>query len=74
MYGPRWKAKSLAVKRAAGFQCQYVYKNGTRCKSNTLLNTHHYTYDRFGAERGSDLVCLCRVHHMKVHGRLPHGR
>lgn len=71
MYGDKWKARSLAVKRAANFQCEYVYSDGKRCAVSVLLNTHHVTYERFGHERGTDLVCLCRLHHMKVHGLLP---
>lgn len=74
MYGKTWREKSTAVKRCAGFRCEYVYKDGRRCMSTVLLDCHHMTYKRLRAERGSDLVCLCRVHHMKVHGRLKHGR
>lgn len=69
-YGKKWPAKSCAAKRAAGFRCEYVYRTGQRCNSSVLLNTHHKTYDRMGKEKGSDLICLCRVHHLKVHGRL----
>ena len=71
VYGNNWKHKALAAKRVAGFRCQYVYKDGTRCMSNVLLDCHHITYKRLRSERGSDLLCLCRVHHMKAHGRLP---
>ena len=70
MYGSKWVQRSFAVKRAAGFRCEYVYSDGVRCRSNAMLNSHHTTYDRLGRERGSDLVCLCRFHHMKVHGRV----
>jgi hypothetical protein len=74
VYGPNWKSKSYAVKRAAGFRCEYVYSNGQRCRATSMLESHHTTYERLGRERGSDLVCLCRFHHMKVHGRLPRAR
>ena len=74
MYGERWHAKALAVKRAAGFRCEYVYKDGSRCQCTRLLDCHHVTYRRFRCERGSDLVCLCRMHHAKIHGKLGGNR
>ena len=73
MYGNKWIEKAHGVKVAAGSRCQFVYRDGSRCESRSFLQAHHLTYDRLQCERPSDLVCLCRLHHMKVHGRLPNA-
>lgn len=74
MYGRNWTEKATAVKRAAGFRCEYIYSDGSRCQCTVTLQCHHETYSRFLNERGSDLTCLCQVHHLKVHGRLGSSR
>jgi hypothetical protein len=52
----------------AGWQCQNIYEDGTRCHMTTDLQVHHLTYDRYGCERIEDLVVLCGTHHMMIHG------
>ena len=73
MYGNKWREKAYGVKVAAGFQCEFIYRDGSRCGRRSFLEAHHVTYERLRRERPSDLLCLCRLHHMKVHGRLPNA-
>lgn len=42
------------------------------CQS-AVVDIHHKTYDRLGAERLTDLVPLCRKHHDRVHERVGEG-
>ena len=37
------------------------------CKGTTNLQVHHLTYKRFGKEKLSDLVVLCKKCHEKTH-------
>jgi hypothetical protein len=69
-YGSNWQHTAFAIKQRAGMQCEYVYSNGKRCTQSRTLECHHMTYERFGKEASLDLVCLCRLHHKKIHGRL----
>ena len=59
-----WKERSLLVKRYNGMKC-------CKCHSGPMdhwkLNAHHLTYERIGAERFDDLICLCWRCHKKVH-------
>jgi hypothetical protein len=69
-YGNRWPETAAAVKQRAGMQCEYVYSTGRRCTQTRTLECHHVSYERFGKESPFDLVCLCRLHHKKIHGRI----
>jgi len=44
------------------------------CASTASLNIHHITYKRLGNERLSDVVCLCRNCHTKLHDILGYDR
>jgi 5-methylcytosine-specific restriction endonuclease McrA len=68
-YGPDWAAKSLAVKRRAGFQCERILADGTRCPVKGRLEAHHITYENFGAEGFADLVAVCSKCHDAIHNR-----
>lgn len=61
---PQWQKRRLEVMQAAGFRCQ-------RCRSSEeTLNVHHISYlkDRKPWEYDdSELMCLCRGCHEKVH-------
>ena len=46
-----WRLRKLALQRA-GYQCE-------RCAARTMLNVHHRTYQRLGAEYLNDLEVLC---------------
>ncbi len=61
-----WKAKAAAAKKAAGMRCQVCNA------ADTILDTHHRTYERIGNERPEDLIVLCRDCHALFHenGRL----
>lgn len=57
-----WKERSAERMRAANYTCQ-------ECgASDTLLNTHHLTYERLGDELDEDLIVLCRDCHRSKHG------
>lgn len=47
--------------RQAGFRCQICNEGGC------VLDVHHRTYERVGAERLSDLTVLCRECHTLFH-------
>lgn len=43
-----------------------------KCKTSKDLQVHHLNYDRWGGdELPSDLMVLCRKHHMSIHGLKP---
>jgi 5-methylcytosine-specific restriction endonuclease McrA len=54
-----WQRRKLALERA-GYECQ-------RCGAKTLLNVHHCTYQRVGAELLDDLQVLCETCHRAEH-------
>lgn len=58
-----WMKKSGEAKRRAGYKCQVC----NRSNSETVLHTHHRTYERLGAEREQDLIVLCRECHRIFH-------
>jgi 5-methylcytosine-specific restriction endonuclease McrA len=59
---PEWQAKRTATLTRAGYRCQV-------CKaSDTRLDVHHNTYDRYGDESAFDLVALCGRCHERFHG------
>lgn len=55
-----WQGKRTAALERAGNRCQLC--NGTK-----ILNVHHRTYERIGAEAPEDLTVLCRSCHAKFH-------
>lgn len=69
-YGSEWHLIRRAIKQRAGGQCEYVYANGRRCTQSKTLECHHVTYKRFRKEASCDLLCLCSLHHKKIHGKL----
>jgi 5-methylcytosine-specific restriction endonuclease McrA len=59
---PEWQAKRTATLMRAGYRCQV-------CKaSDTRLDVHHNTYERYGDEDTFDLVALCGGCHELFHG------
>lgn len=61
-----WADKRAQVIFRDGGQCQ-AKRNGRKCGSRHKLEVHHKTYERFGRELLSDLVCLCEDCHKAVH-------
>lgn len=61
-----WRSKRAQVVFRDGGQCQAL-RNGQRCGSRYRLEVHHKTYERFGREWLSDLVCLCEDCHKAIH-------
>lgn len=57
-----WKKMRLRALKAAGNRCQL-------CNTSGLLDVHHRTYERRGAEHMSDLTVLCRACHTKHHAK-----
>lgn len=75
-YGVPWLngtdyPRHLASPVWAATRERYYAKYGTECQvpgcPREAGNLHHHTYIRLGAERLTDLVGLCRPHHMEVH-------
>ncbi len=65
---PEWQIKRSAMLWICENRCQIC--NSSRDQS--ILDTHHRTYDRIGNERPGDLIVLCRDCHTLFHenGRL----
>lgn len=61
-----WKAKRAAVIFRDQGRCQ-AEKNGAKCGKRHKIEVHHLTYQRFGNEKLSDLVCLCAGCHKAEH-------
>jgi hypothetical protein len=61
----QFRAKANQCKADACHRCQVCY-------SDSILEAHHRTYERWGEELSSDLVALCRKCHQLFHdnGRL----
>ena len=58
---PEWHSIAEECKRLANYEC-------SKCNSTEELHAHHLTYDRLGRELQSDLQCLCKKCHERVHG------
>jgi hypothetical protein len=57
-----WReVRKVAIARAGG-RCQ-------GCNIDGLLDVHHRTYERRGAEEIRDLVALCRTCHGRIHDK-----
>lgn len=67
MRSPAWEAQRHARLRFDGFRCTGCSSDG----SDSRLEVHHLTYERFGHERLTDLVTLCHVCHCAEHGLTP---
>jgi len=57
-----WNVRRKQIIEAAGGACQIC---GTRYE----LYVHHNTYIRRGVEAATDLICVCRVCHAKIHDK-----
>ena len=55
-----WAAKRSAILKRDGYLCQ-------RCRDKKAKVVHHKTYKRFGNEKRSDLVSLCKDCHEELH-------
>ena len=59
---PHWQAKRREALEHYGARC-------SKCQAtDRILQVHHKTYRRLGAELLEDLEVLCKVCHRKVHG------
>lgn len=56
-----WNINRIATLRRDGFTCQGCLAD------NIPLEVHHTTYDRYGDEKLSDLVSVCRECHQSIH-------
>lgn len=56
-----WSAIRYQKILEAGYWCE-------RCKSSYMLQVHHKTYERLGAELMEDLEVLCWLCHKSEHG------
>lgn len=54
----KWRNTSKLMKKIAGYRCAHCGFG------STTLDVHHLTYERFGNERMSDLVVLCKACHI----------
>jgi FtsK/SpoIIIE family/FtsK alpha domain len=61
---PEWQATRKRILKRDNSQCQGCHGRGI------TLNVHHYTYERLGCERDTDLVTLCEFCHEELHRRL----
>lgn len=55
-----WKTKRLKVLQRDRHHCR-------KCGTENDLEVHHLTYKRFGNEKLTDLITLCRNCHNKQH-------
>jgi hypothetical protein len=63
----------VRTRRIAGGQCQAVGGWPLERCPNTVVDCHHWTYERLGCEESGDLGLLCSHHHQDAHhGRLRH--
>lgn len=58
---PTWQQKRQQILLRAAGRCEKCHA------ANTLLEVHHLTYARRGAELETDLVALCPACHEEVH-------
>jgi hypothetical protein len=56
-----WRALRHERLKAANYRCQV-------CNAKGILNVHHRTYERRGAELPEDVIVLCRSCHSLFHG------
>ena len=63
----KWNRKRDLALALAQHQCEFVHEVYGRCKCRTKLNVHHLTYERFKNELPSDLMVVCRHHHVWIH-------
>lgn len=62
-----WKLKRLALFKERGKQCE-------RCGGANMLHVHHKTYERLFNELPQDLEILCKICHLKEHGKIPKSK
>ena len=65
---PHWRALRLRALEREGFRCA-VCRRGDR-----LLEVHHLTYERLGAELLEDVVALCQRCHATEHAWARRGK
>lgn len=61
---PEWRGRRQQHLRSAGYRCQLCNQG------ETVLDVHHRTYERRGAEYFKDLIVLCRDCHAKFHNKV----
>jgi hypothetical protein len=57
-----WQARRVEHLRVCGYRCQVCNA------ADLMLDVHHRTYERRGAESFADLIVLCRECHDLFHG------
>lgn len=60
MRSAEWRRRRLEVIRRAGGICE-------RCHRWPIVNVHHLTYERLGAELPGDLLGVCPRCHEDIH-------
>tara|TARA_B100000900_G_scaffold414938_2_gene443134 strand:- start:210 stop:875 length:666 start_codon:yes stop_codon:yes gene_type:complete len=61
LHSAHWKKTRSEALMRAGYKCQ-------ACSTKEeILDVHHNSYDRLGAEEPQDLIVLCRTCHGRVH-------
>ena len=76
-YPANWSEISTAVKERAGYQCEWVDKDGTRCQrkhhepipgsktyAKTVLTVAHLNHDPTDC-RMENLAAWCQAHHLR---------
>jgi hypothetical protein len=65
-----WKAKRQERLAIAGHRCEYHDWRGAQCSAREQLDVHHLSYAAIaGEDAATELVVLCRRHHMWIHRR-----
>lgn len=65
LWSAPWRAVRAAALKRAGGACELCGQSFL-----VLLDVHHRTYRRLGAELLEDVMVLCRDCHDRIHGRL----
>lgn len=67
MRSPEWEERRQERLALDGRRCTGCGSDG----SDSRLEVHHLTYERFGCERLEDLMTLCHFCHCREHGNTP---
>jgi FtsK/SpoIIIE family len=62
---PEWQATRKRILKRDNYTCQGCSATGV------VLNVHHWTYERLGAEDNDDLTAVCQKCHDEIHGIVP---
>lgn len=63
LHSAHWKQTRHEALQRAGYKCQ-------ACSTKEeILDVHHNSYERLGAEEPQDLIVLCRTCHGRIHNK-----